>query len=34
MGILEGLKNLQIIFEDDGCYYPSWVSEERKLKKK
>ena len=28
MGILEGLKNLGIIFEDDSFYYPGWVKEE------
>jgi hypothetical protein len=27
MGILEGLKNLQIIFEDEGYYFPAWIEE-------
>ena len=25
MGILEGLKSLKIIFEDDGFYFAEWV---------
>jgi hypothetical protein len=25
MGILEGLKSLNIIFEEDGYYYPEWA---------
>lgn len=34
MGILEGLRGLKIIFEEDGYYYPSWVEEEKKTKRK
>ena len=25
MGILEGLKSLEIVFEKEGFYYPAWV---------
>ena len=25
MGILEGLKGLEIVIEEDGIYYPNWA---------
>jgi len=25
MGILEGLRNLKIVVEEDGVYYPGWI---------
>lgn len=34
LGILEGLKSLQIISEEDGFYFPAWVDEERRIKRK
>lgn len=34
LGILEGLKSLQIISEEDGFYFPAWVDEERRTKRK
>lgn len=27
LGILEGLKSLQIISEEDGFYFPAWIDE-------
>ena len=33
MGILEGLKSLKIIVEDDGAYYPGWIKEEAWIRK-
>lgn len=34
MGILEGLKNLSILFEDDGFYYPGWIEFDSWTKRK
>jgi hypothetical protein len=33
MRILEGLKNLEIIAEEDGIYYPGWIREDQWVKK-
>lgn len=34
LGILEGLKSLQIISEEEGYYFPGWVDEESRAKRK
>jgi hypothetical protein len=34
MGILEGLKGLGILNEEEGCYYPGWVGEEQWVRRK
>ena len=33
MGILEGLKGLKILFEEDGIYYPGWIEEGNRFKR-